>query len=51
MAAGSAEELEEERRLLYVAMARARDHLHLGILNASSGSSKRGVVMGTTTPS
>jgi DNA helicase-2/ATP-dependent DNA helicase PcrA len=29
MAAGSAEELEEERRLLYVAMTRARDHLHL----------------------
>jgi DNA helicase-2/ATP-dependent DNA helicase PcrA len=29
MAAGSTEQLEEERRLLYVAMTRARDHLHL----------------------
>jgi len=29
MAAGSANQIEEERRLLYVAMTRARDHLHL----------------------
>jgi DNA helicase-2/ATP-dependent DNA helicase PcrA len=29
MATGSAEEIEEERRLLYVAMSRARDHLHV----------------------
>jgi DNA helicase II / ATP-dependent DNA helicase PcrA len=29
MATGTTEELEEERRLLYVAMTRARDHLHL----------------------
>ena len=29
MAAGRPEEIEEERRLLYVAMSRARDHLHL----------------------
>jgi DNA helicase-2/ATP-dependent DNA helicase PcrA len=29
MAAGSAEEIEEERRLLYVAMTRAKDELHL----------------------
>ena len=29
MAAGTSEEIEEERRLLYVAMTRARDHLHL----------------------
>ena len=29
MAAGSTEELEEERRLLYVAMTRAQHHLHL----------------------
>ncbi|HWI81825.1 ATP-dependent helicase [Ramlibacter sp.] len=29
MATGTAEELEEERRLLYVAMTRAREHLHL----------------------
>jgi DNA helicase II / ATP-dependent DNA helicase PcrA len=29
MAAGSPEQIEEERRLLYVAMTRAREHLHL----------------------
>ena len=29
LAVGSAEEIEEERRLLYVAMTRAKDHLHL----------------------
>ncbi len=29
MATGRPEEIEEERRLLYVAMSRARDHLHL----------------------
>ena len=28
MATGSAEEIEEERRLLYVAMTRAKDQLH-----------------------
>ena len=29
LATGSAAQLDEERRLLYVAMTRARDHLHL----------------------
>jgi DNA helicase-2/ATP-dependent DNA helicase PcrA len=29
MATGSSEEVEEERRVLYVAMTRARDQLHL----------------------
>jgi DNA helicase-2/ATP-dependent DNA helicase PcrA len=29
MATGTPEQVEEERRLLYVAMTRARDHLHL----------------------
>jgi DNA helicase-2/ATP-dependent DNA helicase PcrA len=29
MATGSSQELEEERRLLYVAMTRAKEHLHL----------------------
>ena len=29
LATGSAAEIEEERRLLYVAMTRAKDHLHL----------------------
>jgi DNA helicase-2/ATP-dependent DNA helicase PcrA len=33
MATGSLEEIEEERRLLYVAMTRARDHLHLVVPN------------------
>jgi DNA helicase-2/ATP-dependent DNA helicase PcrA len=29
MSTGTAEEVDEERRLLYVAMTRAKDHLHL----------------------
>ena len=29
LSTGSNEEIEEERRLLYVAMTRAKDHLHL----------------------
>ena len=29
LATGTTEEIEEERRLLYVAMTRAKDHLHL----------------------
>jgi DNA helicase II / ATP-dependent DNA helicase PcrA len=29
LATGASAEIEEERRLLYVAMTRARDHLHL----------------------
>jgi DNA helicase II / ATP-dependent DNA helicase PcrA len=29
LATGAAQEIEEERRLLYVAMTRAKDHLHL----------------------
>ena len=29
MSTGSSEEIEEERRLLYVAMTRAKNHLHL----------------------
>ena len=29
LATGSSAEIEEERRLLYVAMTRAKDHLHL----------------------
>ncbi len=29
MSTGTTQEIEEERRLLYVAMTRARDHLHL----------------------
>jgi DNA helicase-2/ATP-dependent DNA helicase PcrA len=33
MATGSLEEIEEERRLLYVAMTRAKEHLHLVVPN------------------
>ncbi len=33
MATGSQDEIEEERRLLYVAMTRAREHLHLVVPN------------------
>jgi DNA helicase-2/ATP-dependent DNA helicase PcrA len=33
MATGSGEEIEEERRLLYVAMTRAKEHLHLVVPN------------------
>jgi DNA helicase-2/ATP-dependent DNA helicase PcrA len=29
MASGKPEQIDEERRLLYVAMTRAREHLHL----------------------
>jgi DNA helicase-2/ATP-dependent DNA helicase PcrA len=33
MATGCAEDIEEERRLLYVAMTRAKEHLHLIVPN------------------
>jgi DNA helicase-2/ATP-dependent DNA helicase PcrA len=33
MSTGNAEDIEEERRLLYVAMTRAREHLHLVVPN------------------
>ena len=33
MATGSGDDIEEERRLLYVAMTRAREHLHLVVPN------------------
>jgi DNA helicase-2/ATP-dependent DNA helicase PcrA len=33
MATGSADDIEEERRLLYVAMTRAKEHLHLVVPN------------------
>jgi len=33
MATGNAEDIEEERRLLYVAMTRAKEHLHLVVPN------------------
>jgi len=33
MATGSADDIEEERRLLYVAMTRAKEHLHLIVPN------------------
>ena len=37
---GSREELEEERRLLYVGMTRAKDHLHLYYIRERYGKEK-----------
>jgi DNA helicase-2/ATP-dependent DNA helicase PcrA len=53
MATGSSEELEEERRLLYVAMTRARDHLHLLVpqrfyVSQQAGGGDRHVYAGRT---
>lgn len=53
MATGSAEEIEEERRLLYVAMTRARDHLHLVVpqrffVTQQSGGGDRHLYAGRT---
>jgi superfamily I DNA/RNA helicase len=39
--AGTTEDIEEERRLLYVAMTRAKDHLHPSPLKGSSAASRR----------
>ncbi|HEY0823619.1 MAG TPA: ATP-dependent helicase [Ramlibacter sp.] len=53
MATGTSEELEEERRLLYVAMTRAREHLHLIVpqrfyVTQQSGGGDRHVYAGRT---
>jgi DNA helicase-2/ATP-dependent DNA helicase PcrA len=53
MATGTTEELEEERRLLYVAMTRARDHLHLLVpqrfyVSQQAGGGDRHVYAGRT---
>lgn len=53
MAAGSTEELEEERRLLYVAMTRAKEHLHLLVpqrfyVSQQAGGGDRHVYAGRT---
>jgi DNA helicase-2/ATP-dependent DNA helicase PcrA len=53
MATGTTEELEEERRLLYVAMTRAREHLHLIVpqrfyVSQQSGGGDRHVYAGRT---
>lgn len=53
MATGSTEELEEERRLLYVAMTRAREHLHLLVpqrfyVSQQAGGGDRHVYAGRT---
>ena len=42
LAAGSTSEIEEERRLLYVAMTRAKDHLHLVVPQRFFASQQRG---------
>ena len=43
MGAGTTEEIEEERRLLYVAMTRARDSLHLIVPQRFFTSGQRGL--------
>jgi DNA helicase II / ATP-dependent DNA helicase PcrA len=53
MATGTSEELEEERRLLYVAMTRAREHLHLLVpqrfyVSQQAGGGDRHVYAGRT---
>jgi DNA helicase-2/ATP-dependent DNA helicase PcrA len=53
MATGTSEELEEERRLLYVAMTRAKDHLHLLVpqrfyVSQQSGGGDKHVYAGRT---
>ncbi len=53
MATGSTEELEEERRLLYVAMTRAKEHLHLMVpqrfyVSQQAGGGDRHVYAGRT---
>ena len=53
MATGSTEEIEEERRLLYVAMTRAKEHLHLIVpqrfyVTQQSGGGDRHVYAGRT---
>ncbi len=53
MATGTSEEIEEERRLLYVAMTRAREHLHLVVpqrfyVSQQSGGGDRHVYAGRT---
>jgi DNA helicase-2/ATP-dependent DNA helicase PcrA len=53
MATGTTEEIEEERRLLYVAMTRAREHLHLIVpqrfyVSQQSGGGDRHIYAGRT---
>ena len=53
MATGTTEELEEERRLLYVAMTRAKEHLHLIVpqrfyVTQQSGGGDRHIYAGRT---
>src|SRR3954462_4982276 len=53
MATGTSEEIEEERRLLYVAMTRAKEHLHLPVpqrfyVSQQSGGGDRHVYAGRT---
>jgi len=42
LAAGSTPEIEEERRLLYVAMTRAKDHLHIIVPQRFYATKQRG---------
>jgi hypothetical protein len=49
LGAGTSAEIEEERRLLYVAMTRARDNLHLSCRNAFSRTGSMPRVTATST--
>jgi DNA helicase-2/ATP-dependent DNA helicase PcrA len=50
MATGTSEELEEERRLLYVAMTRAKEHLHLLVPQRFYVSQQSAAATATCTP-
>jgi superfamily I DNA/RNA helicase len=47
---GSTPEIEEERRLLYVAMTRAKDQLHLMVPQRSSRTVSVALAIVTSTP-
>ena len=51
LATGSTPEIEEERRLLYVAMTRAKDQLHLMVPQRFYTHGQRSRATGTSMPS
>ena len=50
MATGHSDELEEERRLLYVAMTRAKEHLHLIVPHRFYVTQQSGAATGMSMP-